>query len=232
MLKSTRSGGFGICHCSNISVLFVVYAHTPGMNITPPRFPPYLYSQTQRLIQRLNDLGETFLYKSSRTVHRNQTSKLEVVPSLLRSLLGGNGLGRVFPAGVRPGSPWRGGDAFLLPHYSVDHSVVLRWRLNWVETMVFVTKRRSSILIDWWLNSHISWSQRSSPWSHKCSGAQRKTMNVWKRQQTKTKQLLLPWFQKPTKLLLTYIPLPRSINTDKHQFWKQVFITIIYRMTQ
>ena len=28
------------------------------------------------------------------------------------------------------------------------------------------------------LNSHISWSQRSSPWSHKCSGAQRKTAQI------------------------------------------------------
>ena len=120
---------------------------SPGMKITPPRFPPYLYSQTQRLLQRLNDLGETFLYKSSRIVQHNQPYKLEGVPSFLRSLLGGNGLGRAFPAGVRPGSPWRG-DAFLLPHYSVDHSVVLRWRLNWVDTTVFVTERRSSILID------------------------------------------------------------------------------------
>ena len=28
------------------------------------------------------------------------------------------------------------------------------------------------------LNPHISWSQRSSPWSHKCSGAQGKTAQI------------------------------------------------------
>ena len=35
----------------------------------------------------------------------------------------------------------------------------------------------NQLLIDW-LNPHISWSQRSSPWSHKCSGAQRKTAQI------------------------------------------------------
>ena len=32
-------------------------------------------------------------------------------------------------------------------------------------------------LIDW-LNFHISWSQSSSPWSHTCAGAQRKTAQI------------------------------------------------------
>ena len=57
--------------------------------------------------------------------------------------------GRGFPAGVRPDSPSRG-DAFLLSPYSTVHSVVLRWKLGWVEIMVFdrytgPTKRRISI---------------------------------------------------------------------------------------
>ena len=48
-----------------------------------------------------------------------------------------NGLGGVFPAGVKPDSPSRGGP-FLLPPFSTVRSAVLQWKVGWVKIMVFV----------------------------------------------------------------------------------------------
>ena len=49
----------------------------------------------------------------------------------------GKWVGGVFPFVVRPDSPSRG-DPFLLPPLSTVRLVVLRWKLGWVEIIVFV----------------------------------------------------------------------------------------------